>query len=314
MPRSQDILKQYRQSIDSRQDPLKVLSGAEQRLGIPTLQQSIAGKRAAISNTENLIKSIAPSVTGRTSGSLVTEAQRTGLIAKERQPLGEQLSTQQSGLNVDLQNLGDLTGRANLETELAIQKEADKIKYLSDLYEKVYGKEEADKQFKELKRQFDINAQIARSKAGGGGGYLGGLGLGDGGTQTDSGLAKLSQRKGGGFNFTIDGQPVSAAVYADATGEKFTSLLKRMAKKGDAGAIRALRFVGDNYKYDPRKVATQDQLDLYNSLVWGTGLERSSLTDAPNIPAGLTPIKLQRMLDTGYSGFDLSKLFSIRTK
>lgn len=80
------------------------------------------------------------------------------------------------------------------------------------------------------------------------------------------------QRKDKGFNFQgADGRAVSAAVYAKQNNIPFRSLLERMAKLGDNGAKKALGFVGNDYGYNPNKIGGNTQ--LYNNLVWGTGLK-----------------------------------------
>lgn len=96
----------------------------------------------------------------------------------------------------------------------------------------------------------------------------------------------MSQRAGGGFNFTnANGQAISAATYAQLTKTAFRSVLQRMANAGDAGAKAALNFVGNDYGYDPNKVkAGSSSAKLYNALVWGTG--RSAPVNAPNIQSG----------------------------
>jgi hypothetical protein len=140
------------------------------------------------------------------------------------------------------------------------------------------------RQFKESQRQFNENLKLQReaaARAGGGGGggdYLGGLGdiFGGGGGGSAPGApagvqAKMSQRKGGGFNFTIGGKAVSAATYAKATKTPFRNLLSTMAKNGDAGAKLALGFVGNDYGYDRKKINSAQAANIYNALVWGSG-------------------------------------------
>jgi hypothetical protein len=79
----------------------------------------------------------------------------------------------------------------------------------------------------------------------------------------------MSQRAGGGFNFTNNGQAISAARYAQLTNTPFRTVLQNMATQGDSGARSALGFVGNDFGYDPTKVGGNG--NLYNSLTWGTG-------------------------------------------
>lgn len=140
---------------------------------------------------------------------------------------------------------------------------------------------EAQRQFDEQKRQFDLQmaeqraqraaAERAARMQASAGDFLGGLGLGDGGGAAagkPGTQAQMSQRKGGGFNFTIGGKSVSAAAYAAATKTPIRTLLATMAKAGDSGAKAALGFVGGDMRYDPRKMNAQNAA-VYNSLFWG---------------------------------------------
>jgi hypothetical protein len=86
----------------------------------------------------------------------------------------------------------------------------------------------------------------------------------------------MSQRAGGGFNFTENGQAVSAAKYAQLTGTPFRTLLSQMASKGDSGAQTALGFVGNDYKFDPTKISSYQNAGTYNALTWGAGVPTDS--------------------------------------
>ena len=93
------------------------------------------------------------------------------------------------------------------------------------------------------------------------------------------------QRKDKGFNFTDkSGRPISAAAYAVATGVPFRQVLQDMAQSGDDGAKRALGFVGDDFGYDPRKVADKSTAGLYNNLTWGVARQASPYARLANDP------------------------------
>ena len=122
-----------------------------------------------------------------------------------------------------------------------------------------------------------------------------------GGSDNSGGIqATRSQRADKGFNFTIGGKPVSAATYAKATGTPFRSLLQEMANAGDTGARAALGFVGNDFGYDPRKIASQNLANLYNALVWGSG--RSATYRAPSKPTPYNP-------NSGYRGNAMPRMF-----
>lgn len=142
-----------------------------------------------------------------------------------------------------------------------------------------------ERQFSEDRRRYEQQLAEARRSAaaaarGSGGFSLGGGGFGAGGQKTAPAILGATQRKDKGFAFTDpNGRPVSAAVYARINNIPFRSLLNRMAKLGDPGAKNALGFVGDDFGYDPNKIGNNS--NLYNSLVWGSGLKYD-----PNRPRG----------------------------
>lgn len=80
--------------------------------GVPEIRNTVSGLRTTIANTTNALKAVDPSVTGRTQGSLVTEAQRQKQVANERAPIAEQLGTQTGALNEQQTSLNDALGQA----------------------------------------------------------------------------------------------------------------------------------------------------------------------------------------------------------
>jgi hypothetical protein len=98
-----------------------IYSSVSADLGIPDARAQLSRDRAAIENTNNLIEAVNPSVTGRTQGSLVTEAQRQGLVNKETAPLMAGLGKQTGAYNTSQGAFADLMGQAQLKAQLAIQ-------------------------------------------------------------------------------------------------------------------------------------------------------------------------------------------------
>lgn len=154
------------------------------------------------------------------------------------------------------------------------------------------GMFESQREFDERKRQFDQQmaeqraaraaseraARIAASAAGAGD-FLGGGGGGGpapgGPAPAAAKSATMTQRKGGGYNFTdAGGRAISAAQYARAKGVQFRDLLGVMAKGGDAGARTLLGFVGNDYGLNAKKAAsgpndTKRINSLYKAFTWG---------------------------------------------
>jgi hypothetical protein len=74
-------------------------------LGVPEIRNNVAGLRTTVANTTNALNNVDPSVTGRTSGSLVTEAQRQRLVNMERAPIASELQNESGNLNTQNQIL-----------------------------------------------------------------------------------------------------------------------------------------------------------------------------------------------------------------
>jgi len=93
----------------------------------------------------------------------------------------------------------------------------------------------------------------------------------------------MTQRAGGGYNFTNNGQAMSAATYSKMTNTPFRDLLTTMSTNGDAGAKAALGFVGNDYGYNPTSYASYQNSGTYNALTWGAGVAQAPST----IPASV---------------------------
>lgn len=269
---SQEALADLQATQAAAQNPNDILSAQRQQFGVGDAQNTLTGLRGAVDSTTKLLKSVAPSVMGRTASSLVTNAQAGKQIQNEQAPINQSLSEQGEAYN---RGNEDLTKKQQQAAEAAsgiYQGQQDKMSYLQNIYSNLFQKEQAAEAAKqaEANRQEQIrqfNEQLGasnRAAAGSGGGFsLGGLG-------GNSGSPAMSQRGDKGFNFQgSGGQSISAATYAQLTGQSFRSVLQKMASAGDAGAKAALGFVGDDFGYNKSKIGNNQA--IYNNLVWGSG-------------------------------------------
>lgn len=168
---SRDALSQLQSFQSSRRKPQDVIREQEQQLGLPSAQQRQIGLRAAIGNTENLLRNVDPSVSGRTQGSLVTEAQKQRLVAMEREPISDQFREQSRALEGETANLNELNRRALTGAQLAISEQDAQENALRGVYQNLYQREQdeaariqRDREFAEQQRQF--NEQLRASNAG----------------------------------------------------------------------------------------------------------------------------------------------------
>lgn len=167
MPTSAEILGQLQSFQSARRKPQDVLAEQENKLGVSGVRQRQAGLRGAIQNTENLLKQVDPSVTGRTSGSLVSEAQRTKMVANERAPIADQFSEQSRALEGETANLSDLSSSARTAAQLAISADDQQQNYLQSLYQTTYQRErdEQERQERERQRQEEQRRAAAQEAA-----------------------------------------------------------------------------------------------------------------------------------------------------
>lgn len=145
-------------------------------------------------------------------------------------------------------------------------------KVTENQYNQAYGIRQNELDLEEKQREFDrqLAAQQAAARAAGGGGGFGDFGNGNNGGNTTpaaAGRPTMTQRSGGGFNFTNqNGQAISAAQYSQLTKIPFRTLLQTMANAGDRGAASALGLVGNDYGYNRSKVTNAAQANLLKAL------------------------------------------------
>lgn len=183
---SKTLSKQIAAYDKTAQNPIDIYNQAVTTLGIPDVRTRVSGLRGELMNTENLLKGVDSNVTARTSGSLVTEAQRQRLVNTERQPLTEQLNTVNQDFTMAGEDLKSLLGEATTQTDLTYEGQKNKRSNLADQLATALKREsearrqkEADrlfklkqKQQKEAERQFNLSYQqkAAAIRSGGGSG------------------------------------------------------------------------------------------------------------------------------------------------
>lgn len=272
MDNSQAALAQLQQAQSQSQNPNDILAGQRQQLGVQGAQDTVTGLRGAINNTTKLLKQVAPSVMGRTGSSLVTNAQATKQISNEQAPISQNLTDQTTQYGQADQDLLRLQDQAKEAASGIYQGQQDKQSYLQNIYNTLYQKEqdtakaaaeEQDRQ--ESTRRFNEQLALDKSKAsqGSGGITLGGGPLGS----SVAGPTMSKKSSGGGFAFTDSGgAPISAAKYAQLSGQSIGNVLYAMGQAGDAYAQQAYNTI----KAAPGVVNPNYLKSNYSSLFWGT--------------------------------------------
>lgn len=166
-------------------NPLDLYNQQTTNLGVGDVRGRVNSLNTTLLNTENALNQVDPSVTGRTQGSLVTEAQRNRLVNLERQPIAAQYGQQSNQLNTQQANLRDLLGQASNMSNLEMQGQQNKLQALGDIYNKEFTRQQTaevarlqaeavayQKEQDRITRDFNERQlrQQSRASSGGGGG------------------------------------------------------------------------------------------------------------------------------------------------
>lgn len=174
MQNSQQAFDELQAFQKNRRKAPDILREQEIGLGVDAASQRKNGLRTAIANTENLIRSVEPSVSGRTSGSLVTDAQKSRLVSLERQPLQEQFRTESQALDNETANINELRNQARTAAQLQMAEDDQRQQAMTGLYGTLYQREqdavakaERDRAFAEQQRQAAASQSAIASMFGG---------------------------------------------------------------------------------------------------------------------------------------------------
>ncbi len=109
-----DIFGNYLKIAQSQPLPLDLYDKLETAAGIPQLKQSQSTLQGQIYNLEDTLRRVEPNVTARTGSSVVTEAQRQGMVSAAQKPLienlgwlGQSLGRVSSAISTEKQDIGN---------------------------------------------------------------------------------------------------------------------------------------------------------------------------------------------------------------
>ena len=253
--------------------PDQLLQQEQSQLGTQAAQQQTQGLQQAINNTTNLLNNVAPSVMGRTANSLETSAQANAQIANEQAPINEQLGKQTQDYNTANANYQNLEQKAENLASANSADQQNKLGYLQNIYSALFGQEQQNALQQEQARQDAesarrFNEQMAASMASAGASSVASPTFGGSSNPQQNGM-NMTQRKGGGFNFTgTNGAAISAGAYAKANNIPIGQLLYQMGQSGDSYARQAYNEIQANqgyYKAHPEALKQE-----FSPLFWGT--------------------------------------------
>lgn len=174
---SASALKNLQSYQASLQTPQQVADAANKALGVDAAGANVQGLRGAIQRTTGLLQQVAPSVYGRTGGSLVTQAQATRQIGNESAPIQQNLQNEGQNLSTASEDYRDLLGKAQAQASNELQGQQGQLGFLQQIYQNLYGQEQGAKdeafrqaQLAEQKRQADLSAATSRANAASGAG------------------------------------------------------------------------------------------------------------------------------------------------
>jgi len=181
MATSAQIAQQLANYDSKRKSSADYVNEAMLQHGVPEIRSRVSGLRTTLANTENALNSVDPSVTGRTSRSLVTEAQRSRIVNKEREPIAAQYGDQSRALSNESANMSEQMKAAQLLAEGQISDYTIGRSALQSRYSDTVASEteqrrrqESDRAFsfqqQQAEKDYRLRLQIANKPSGGGGG------------------------------------------------------------------------------------------------------------------------------------------------
>lgn len=128
-PNATDAYNQLQSFNSSRPAATSYLDTANQKYGVDAANKQVSGLQSTIGNLQNAAAAVAPSVTGRTSGTFTTQGQRDALVNREQAPIYSNINQQGQQLGQAQNAQQQAQGLANqFATGLASQ---DQQKYQS---------------------------------------------------------------------------------------------------------------------------------------------------------------------------------------
>lgn len=172
MQPSSALFGQYQAFQQNRVKPEDYVKRYSTDLGVDDAKARVAGARTAIRATEDTIAGAPDSVAGRTSGSLVSDAQRNRLVQNEVAPLNDIMRTQSNAFGDANADLSTLSNEVDKRVGYGLQSDDTQANSLLTLYQAAADQEKQqeavrqyNEQMAEQKRQFDEQQKAAQRAA-----------------------------------------------------------------------------------------------------------------------------------------------------
>lgn len=237
---SADALSQLQTAQGSAKGANDFVSEQNKALGVDQAQQQVSGLRQAITNTTNLLNSVAPSVMGRTGNSLVTSAQAGRQIQNEQAPLNTTLGQQNQDYTAANSDLTSLSGKASALASGEYQSQQDKLANYQNIYNALYKQEQDSLAQQTEQQKLAEQAREANLTAG-----------------SNSGIGSaLSSLLGGGSNTPSSTDPIQQLAYNDV----YTRIQNQNADQIKSDYLATLKSANYGNAKDKAKIALYNQL------------------------------------------------------
>lgn len=134
-----DAYAQYAMAARAQQNPLDIYTSLENAAGLPAMRATASTLRGQVGSLEDLIGNIEPNVSATTRNSLVTEAQRSGMVSSQQAPwidrlnkIATALGRVEQGVTSATQDIGTKTGFAVQGQQMALDPLKMQIQLASD--------------------------------------------------------------------------------------------------------------------------------------------------------------------------------------
>jgi hypothetical protein len=117
---------------NSMKSPVDVYNESMGKLGLADARTRVTNLRDALMNTEQLLRGVDSSVSGRTMDSTVTESQRQHLVATEQAPIANQAQILNDAFTGAMQDYGNIQNEGKTQAELTFQGDQAKRDALKD--------------------------------------------------------------------------------------------------------------------------------------------------------------------------------------
>lgn len=161
MQSSADLAAKLASFDQATPNPTDIYNKVTTQLGIPDARTRVQALQTNLINTQNAINAVDPNVTSRTSGSIVTEAQRQRLVNEEKQPLQQTYSTQNQDYGTESTALNNLLSEANTQVS---NTQAGYTAQRQSLLDQLSAAQNAEKEA-EAQREFNANLALNTQKA-----------------------------------------------------------------------------------------------------------------------------------------------------